>query len=194
MTPAWLSVVPGWLLLGLGLGGTLALLVAAVFVVGSRRFPSDTRPTEGRSTGDRKRRAEIRDYLRRIDEPFVEDDRIAGRRVAFHLPDRGVAITFDAKTYYALERAGLTAVLVEHELPGWQLGTRLPFETPAISRERREGRTAFAVLGLPPDASTEEVRAAYREQVKAVHPDHGGDRESFERIREAYTVAKERAG
>jgi len=49
------------------------------------------------------------------------------------------------------------------------------------------------VLGIDPSATAEEVRSAYREQIKDVHPDHGGDRETFERVREAYAVAKERA-
>jgi hypothetical protein len=33
---------------------------------------------------------------------------------------------------------------------------------------------AYAVLGLKPGASDDEVRAAHRELMKGVHPDHGG--------------------
>jgi curved DNA-binding protein CbpA len=37
------------------------------------------------------------------------------------------------------------------------------------------------------------VKAAYREQVKDAHPDHGGDHEEFQRVREAYVTAKNHA-
>jgi curved DNA-binding protein CbpA len=43
------------------------------------------------------------------------------------------------------------------------------------------------------NATSDAVRDAYRAQVKDVHPDHGGDRESFRRLREAYTMAREHA-
>jgi len=35
------------------------------------------------------------------------------------------------------------------------------------------------------------VKAAYRERIKEVHPDHGGDRETFEAVREAYAAARQ---
>jgi curved DNA-binding protein CbpA len=33
---------------------------------------------------------------------------------------------------------------------------------------------AYAVLGLKPGASDDEIKAAHRELMKGVHPDHGG--------------------
>ncbi|MFB6256882.1 MAG: DnaJ domain-containing protein, partial [Haloplanus sp.] len=48
-------------------------------------------------------------------------------------------------------------------------------------------------LGLSPTANADEVTAAYRRRVKDVHPDHGGDSESFKRLQDAYTTAKEHA-
>jgi len=38
------------------------------------------------------------------------------------------------------------------------------------------------------------VKSAYRDRVKQVHPDHGGDEADFKRVREAYTLAKQHAG
>jgi hypothetical protein len=107
-----------------------------------------------------------------------------------------VAITFDPRTFYRLERSATHPVLVEHELPGVHLGSRLPFETPAVDFGPDEEEdvapddTAFAVLGLPRTASEAEVRRAYREKVKEAHPDHGGDEEEFKRVREAYATAR----
>ncbi|HKI99625.1 MAG TPA: DnaJ domain-containing protein [bacterium] len=44
----------------------------------------------------------------------------------------------------------------------------------------------FAVLGLTPAATLPEVKAAYREKVKAHHPDSGGSVPDFLRLQEAY--------
>lgn len=192
MVHPFLAGLPGWFTAGLGLGAVLAGLVAVAFALGTRRFP-DPAVTPGGDGVEDRRRAEIRDYLRSIGEPFLEDHPIGDRTVAFYLPDRDVAVTFDAKAYFLLERDGVRAVLVEGELPGASLGARLPFETPAVEPVERPVARAFARLGLPPSADPASVREAYRERVKAAHPDHGGDRESFRELREAYTVARERA-
>jgi DnaJ domain len=44
----------------------------------------------------------------------------------------------------------------------------------------------FAVLGLTPQATLAEVKAAYREKVKEHHPDQGGAVPEFLRLQEAY--------
>jgi hypothetical protein len=49
-----------------------------------------------------------------------------------------------------------------------------------------EVERACRVLGVEPDASPEEVKRAYREAVKEAHPDLGGSREAFKRVRWAY--------
>lgn len=43
----------------------------------------------------------------------------------------------------------------------------------------------FAVLGLAPTASSDEVKAAYRSRVRAMHPDVGGDTEAFLAVKAA---------
>lgn len=185
--------LPGWVSAGLALGGVLAGLIVVVFAVGTRRFPDPIRnPAAEGSAGEARRRAEIRTYLRSIREPFIEDHPVGDRTVPFYLPDRSVAVTFDAKDYFVLERAGTRAVLLEFEVPGASLDARLPFDPPASDAGDRSVAAAYARLGLPPSASAADVRAAYRERAKAAHPDHGGDRETFRRLREAYTVVRER--
>jgi len=52
----------------------------------------------------------------------------------------------------------------------------------------------YEVLGLSPDADDRAVRRAYRSLLKAHHPDQGGSREQFLRIKDAYeAILGERA-
>lgn len=44
---------------------------------------------------------------------------------------------------------------------------------------------AHEVLGVDRDADRDEVQSAFRERVKEVHPDRGGDEESFARVKRA---------
>jgi hypothetical protein len=44
---------------------------------------------------------------------------------------------------------------------------------------------AHVVLDISPEASDDAVRAAYRERLKEVHPDVGGDPEQFKRVQHA---------
>ena len=191
-------MLPEWLVAGLWLSAGVSALIGAIFVAGARLFPTRT-PGPGTS-GEGRRRVEIRQYLSAIGESFAEEHFVEGQHVAFYLPERDVAITFDARAYFRIERSPTYAVLVEHEMPGIHLGDRLPFETPELDPEDDEQsrldptEAAFAVLGVPPNATLTEVKRAYRERVKEVHPDHGGDREAFQQVREAYTTAKNRTG
>ncbi|WP_416838998.1 J domain-containing protein [Haloferax sp. DFSO52] len=197
MLPEWVFLLPTWLVVGLVVGAVASVVVAGVFVVGGRLFPDRPVSRGPRVDGAGRRRLEIRDFLSTIGERFVEDWSIYGETVAFYLPERHVAITFDAQAFFRLERTSVFAVLCEHEMPGYQLGRRLPFEVPKIEPELADVddpiSEAFDRLGLTPSATTDAVRDAYRSQVKDVHPDHGGDRERFRRLREAYTTAREHA-
>jgi hypothetical protein len=197
--PEWVRLLPPWLLAGVAMGAVAAVLVAGIFVVGDRLFPSPPVDRGARIDGTDRRRAEIRTYLGSIGERYVEDATVHDDTVAFYLPAREVAITFDPQAYFRIDRAGTAAVLCEYEMPAHQLGRRLPFETPTRTRATGTSAsstaigTAFERLGLPPTADTEEVKRAYRRRVKNVHPDHGGDSESFKRLQDAYATAKEHA-
>jgi hypothetical protein len=188
------ATLPDWLIRGAILGGAISVALAGLFYALVRRFPSGSTDADDRLTGDSRRRAEIRQYFDAIGEPYAERHFVEGQHVAFFLPERDVAITVDPRAYSRIERSDTVPVLVEHELPGFQLGGRLPFETPEVSLDggdRVDAReAAFAILGVPSGATLPEIKRAYREKVKEVHPDHGGDRETFRRVREAYTTAK----
>ncbi|WP_121822252.1 J domain-containing protein [Halostella salina] len=197
MVSDWLWSLPEWLVVGLALGAAFTLVAIGVFFAGVRLFPASNEYATDRSSGDTgeaKRRAEIREYLQLIDEPYAENQVVEGQRVAFYLPQRGVAVTFDAQAYFRLDGSSTRAVLIEHEMPGLHLGDRLPFETPELEPTVESAdpvAAAFDTLDLPRDATPDDVKAAYRDRVKDVHPDHGGDEEAFQRVREAYALARE---
>ncbi|WP_324758745.1 J domain-containing protein [Haloarcula sp. GH36] len=192
-----LSTLPDWLVFGLALGVAGSVLVAGLFLAASRLFPAKQQARRMSDGGERRRRAELREYLTAIDEQYAENHFVEGQHVAFYLPKRDVAITFDARAYYRIERSPTYPVLVEHEMPGIHLGTRLPFEVPEVTlgpdpeESEDPAMHAFEELGLDYGATAAEIRSAYRERVKEVHPDHGGDEDEFKRVREAYTMAKQ---
>jgi DnaJ-class molecular chaperone len=50
-------------------------------------------------------------------------------------------------------------------------------------------RDYYVILGVAPDATQEQIKSAYRQKAKELHPDcSGGDREPFQTILEAYEV------
>ncbi|MHB9285745.1 J domain-containing protein [Halobacteriales archaeon Cl-PHB] len=194
MTVEAFTALPTSLLVGLAIGLLGTGLVASIFLLADRLLPD--RPLErAPRTGESRRRAEFRAYLQAIDEPFAEDHFVEGQHVAFYLPQRDVAITFDARAYYRIARSSTTPVLVEHEMPGSVLGARLPFDVPEIDfgptgADRQDPTVAaFRELGVPADATLREIKRAYRRRVKEVHPDQGGSEDAFRRLREAYTTA-----
>ncbi len=185
---------------GVAAGAVASVGVASVFLAANRLFPDPPTRTGGPDQGSLRRTAEIRDYLRRIDERFVEDAPLHGTRVAFHLPERNVALTFDVHAYFAIrddEDSHTHVILCEHEMPGRHLGRRLPFDVPEVHLGPETATApvtaAFDTLGLPASADEESVERAYREKVKETHPDQGGSREAFSEVREAYATALDHA-
>lgn len=188
--PVFPGNLPGWLVEGVLLGLLASVAVLGVYLAGMRLL--DLGQPEGPAHDpDSLRRTEVRAYLAAIGEPATERARIEGVEVAFWLPARAVAITFDAGAFFQLRDAGVTAVLLEHEIPGQFIGARLPFETPAIGRERPEARSsswAHDILGLAVDADAAAVERAYRERIMEVHPDVGGSSDELIEVIEAYEV------
>lgn len=198
----WAAALPPWVVLGLSLAGAFTVVAACVFAVAEWRFDDAGR---ARAQGTRKtvssegrRRLEIREYLDAIEERYVEDHGLEGYEVAFYLPERDVAVTFDVQAYFGLEGTDTRTVLCEHEMHGHHLGARLPFEVPTVdywddADPEDVVREAFDALDLSPSADADEVRSAYRDRVKEAHPDHGGSEDDFKAVREAYVTAKAHA-
>ncbi len=57
-----------------------------------------------------------------------------------------------------------------------------------------QGRDAYEVLGVRPDADPEIIGAAYRALAKKLHPDVGGGADAFKEIDDAYSrIVKDRS-
>ena len=52
-----------------------------------------------------------------------------------------------------------------------------------------KGAYALKALGLPPDASEDDVRRAYRQLAKRAHPDRGGSKIAFQELERVYRIA-----
>jgi hypothetical protein len=79
--------------------------------------------------------------------------------------------------------------LLESWLDANRSGWREYFEETAQAEAQQPAgdptAQAYEVLGLKPGATDEEIRAAHRELMKGVHPDHGGSSYLASRINEA---------
>ncbi len=51
-----------------------------------------------------------------------------------------------------------------------------------------ERQQALAVLGLPPNATRQQIKRRYRSLAKRYHPDRGGDQRQMQRIIAAYEL------
>ncbi|MGH2495414.1 MAG: J domain-containing protein [Ktedonobacteraceae bacterium] len=62
-------------------------------------------------------------------------------------------------------------------------GSRANPVRPIVERQQ-----ALAVLGLPPDATNQQIKRRYRELAKKYHPDRGGGQREMQRIIAAYQL------
>ncbi|MBV9688553.1 MAG: J domain-containing protein [Ktedonobacteraceae bacterium] len=51
-----------------------------------------------------------------------------------------------------------------------------------------ERQQALAVLGLPSNATEQQIKRRYRMLAKRYHPDLGGDKQQMQRIAAAYRI------
>jgi len=56
------------------------------------------------------------------------------------------------------------------------------------ARQVLERQQALAVLGLPPNATRQQIKRRYRALAKRYHPDRGGDQRQMQRIIAAYEL------
>mmetsp|Transcript_20866 Transcript_20866/g.29241 ORF Transcript_20866/g.29241 Transcript_20866/m.29241 type:complete len:267 (-) Transcript_20866:126-926(-) len=74
-------------------------------------------------------------------------------------------------------------------LPQRNLSMDLRIYAGIQSKEEKEKKSRISfheVLGIPLDASRDQIRSAYHSRLFEAHPDHGGSPEKFRLVREAY--------
>lgn len=64
-------------------------------------------------------------------------------------------------------------------------------EPPTQTNTGRHDLRHYTTLQLAPDCSQKDIKKAYRQLARTLHPDKGGDPESFKRLQEAYDVLKD---
>jgi DnaJ-domain-containing protein 1 len=68
-----------------------------------------------------------------------------------------------------------------------RLGMRSLWQSRANpARQVLERQQALAVLGLPPNATRQQIKRRYRALAKRYHPDRGGNQRQMQRIIAAY--------
>lgn len=89
---------------------------------------------------------------------------------------------FQAEMQRLLEMPGIERedYLQGHE--SWKGPLGLFFDSP-------ENRQAFALLGLEPPSTPDQIRQAYRQKARSLHPDLGGAAEAFIHLQRAYRTA-----
>ena len=55
-----------------------------------------------------------------------------------------------------------------------------------------EPESIWTTLGIKPEATLKDIKAAFRQKALVTHPDQGGDAEDFQRVRDAYAEALSR--
>lgn len=63
-----------------------------------------------------------------------------------------------------------------------------PYPPPKGTEGKPYKRDYYDLLGARPDASTPDIRQAYRNKSKNHHPDKGGNHEFYQRLTHAYAV------
>jgi hypothetical protein len=116
--------------------------------------------------------------------------RFAGRTLST-LSDREAMELLDELHREGAPEAAVMEAYLDWRLPGWR------DEDASAQREQKRGRArstqmsaeeAYAVLGIAPGASEDDIRQAHRKLMMKLHPDQGGSNYLAARINEAKEV------
>jgi hypothetical protein len=117
--------------------------------------------------------------------------------------DEGIRYRLDDGTEHKSPSSAGKAAMGGVACNGWRFwsiaGTEAPKREPKAKKEPKEKRSAprptrdpFDVLGVRPEASFDEVSAAYRRLAKRSHPDAGGSHDAMVELNAAYETIRER--
>lgn len=114
--------------------------------------------------------------------------RVGGARRALWMRHAG-AIALGAAAMYAVMRAQFYVAaglaLAAFALWFWTERPAARTSTGASSGGAMSEMEARTVLGVGPNATADEIRAAYRERMKRAHPDRGGSTQAAARLNAA---------
>lgn len=127
-------------------------------------------------------------------------------QVPFRKPDAegGAATTREAALAAAEKRAGTKLVEIDAlwakawmrvlrgQAPWPSKSSRVPRSAAPASSVAPKTESVWTLLGVSPNATEADLKAAYRKKAMETHPDRGGDADLFRRIVAAYAEARRR--
>lgn len=118
--------------------------------------------------------------------------RFAGRTLS-SLSDREAMELLDELHHEGAPEAAVMEAYLDWRLPGWRDDEPAAAEEVGQRRSRPQSNRmspeeAYAVLGIAPGASEEDIRQAHRRLMMKMHPDQGGSTYLAARINEAKEV------
>jgi hypothetical protein len=72
-------------------------------------------------------------------------------------------------------------------------GSRTTYDDPPRSADTHDGPIYYEILGLPVDADAHEIEQAYKREIRAHHPDRGGEQRRAQLINEAFETLRDPA-
>ncbi len=119
----------------------------------------------------------------------VSGDILDGPLVGRRIETLRVEDLFDLYRYCLKEdeeSARLVEAYLDRTAPRWR--ERFASEAGATARAPMSSAEALTTLGLGPNATADEIRAAHRRLMQQHHPDRGGDAETAARINRARDI------
>ncbi len=179
---------------GAAVAAPLLALLAPLLLrwINSPALPSSASPPSGRSSVATRFLDMMLDHATGAMSGQVRDGHFTGRTLSdldvWELRELWRECQIDPQSAAVLE-----AYLDRHGDPDWRdqwrsAGPESSSQSSPGAGDRMDRHEAYQVLGLRPNASREEIRAAHRRLIQRVHPDHGGSSYLAARINRARDV------
>ena len=122
--------------------------------------------------------------------PFRKADAQHGGAVSWH-EAKAQAQKQTGRTFRDIDSAWARAVnrTLRGQAPFTETQAKALDGVGAEKAAKVEPASVWTTLGITPEATLKDIKAAFRAKALVTHPDQGGDAEAFQRVQEAYAEA-----